>query len=139
MGDAYILTVKERVASGSAAIHNREEEFALDADAFRSLQAKCDNQFVAKTRYRIPLPTVPNADSGLPCHLVAELDLFHGRLQGLRVVEVEFPSTAVADAFVPPDWFGREVSQDPRFLNIHLVSCSLHDLPVDAASNNSPS
>ena len=133
MGDAYILTVKEHISSDSTAIHNREEEFSLDEDAYLSLKAKCEGCFLSKTRYKIPLPpnSISQTSKSLGCPeygLVAELDVFHGRLEGLRVVEVEFPDTLVADAFIPPDWFGDEVSQDPRFRNINLVSCDLQDV-----------
>ncbi len=125
-GDAYILTVKEKVRasvpapdSGDAsegrravaAIHNREEEFRLAADRYAHLRGKCDGNLVHKTRYKIPL------DGGL----TAELDLFHGAHQGLLLVEVEFPDTASADAFVPPAWFGTDVSQDPRYRNSWLA------------------
>ena len=54
-GDAYILTVKEKVGTDSSAIHNREEEFALTADKYELLRAKCEGRMVTKTRYRIDL------------------------------------------------------------------------------------
>jgi CYTH domain-containing protein len=53
---------------------------------------------------------------------VAELDLFHGVHEGLRLVEVEFPSAEAANAFVPPAWFGEDVSSDPRYRNSYLAS-----------------
>ncbi len=112
MGDFFILTVKEKVRSESTAAVNREEEFALTADKYAMLLAKCDGHTVGKTRYRIPL------ENGL----TAELDLFHGRHEGLRVVEVEFPSVEAADAFEPPAWFGEDVSADPRYRNSYLAS-----------------
>ena len=110
-GDAYILTVKEKVRSASSAIQNREEEFALSADRYAHLRAKCDGNLVHKTRYRVPL------DGGL----TAELDIFHGAHAGLLLVEVEFPTLAAADAFIPPAWFGPDVSQDPRYRNSWLA------------------
>ena len=51
MGDAYILTVKEKQRNASSAIVNREEEFALTADKYNLLKAKCDGFLVSKTRY----------------------------------------------------------------------------------------
>ena len=111
MGDRYILTVKEHCVTGSTAIHNREEEFALSRAKYLMLRAKCEGCPVAKTRYRVPLPG----------GLTAELDIFHGAHEGLRVVEVEFPDTATADTFIPPDWFGQDVSQDPRYRNSRLA------------------
>lgn len=50
---------------------------------------------------------------------VYEIDVFAGPLQGLVVVELETESD-VADADLPP-WIGREVTDDPRFLNVSLA------------------
>lgn len=112
-GEAYILTVKERLRPGgypTSAIVNREEEFALNPEAYAYLKAKCEGIVVSKTRYRIPLAG----------GLTAELDLFHDHHEGLQLVEVEFPTVAEADLFEPPAWFGREVSADPCYRNSYL-------------------
>ena len=113
MGDVYVLTVKENLSMGRVgeAIHNREEEFLLDAEAYDRLKSKCEGQPVVKTRYRIPL------QGGF----TAELDLFHGVHEGLRLVEVEFPDTEDSDTFTPPDWFGEDVSSDHRYRNSWLA------------------
>lgn len=111
MGDDYILTVKEKVRTESTAIHNREEEFALSKGSYLRLSGKCEGRAVVKTRYRVPLD----------CGLTAELDIFHGDHEGLCLVEVEFPDTATANAFVPPSWFGEDVSLDPRYRNSYLA------------------
>jgi len=111
MGDRYILTVKQHLrVPGTTAIHNREEEFPLAPESYALLRTKCEGVPVAKTRYKIPLDG-----------LTAELDIFHGRHQGLTLVEVEFPSTEAANAFVPPAWFGEDVSTDPRYRNAYLA------------------
>ena len=130
MGDAYILTVKEKLRLPPSALHpptsaivNREEEFALTADKYARLKTKCDGNLVCKTRYRIPLE----------CGLTAELDLFHGAHEGLRLVEVEFPSTAAADTFTPPSWFGPDASSDPRYRNSYLAR-SMGGSPVPQSS-----
>ena len=112
MGDKCILTVKEHLAAGSTAIHNREEEFAMSRESYLRLLSKCEGRTVSKTRYRIPLPE----------GLTAELDVFHGDHEGLLLVEVEFPDTASADRFTPPAWFGADVSRDPRYRNSFLAS-----------------
>jgi adenylate cyclase len=52
----------------------------------------------------------------------AEVDVYDGALVGLVVVEVEFPSEADASAFAPPEWFGTEVTDDPRYRNAALAS-----------------
>lgn len=120
MGDSYILTVKERIILNSTAIHNREEEFTLKPESYHRLLAKCDSGHVAKTRYYIDLcqQTGNNAYQGL----IAELDIFHGRHEGLLLVEVEFPNTEIANTFLPPDWFGDDVSSDPCYRNSFLAS-----------------
>ena len=110
MGDVFILTVKEKQRNNSSAIVNREEEFFLSSEKYNLLKAKCEGNTVRKTRYRIPLG-----------ELAAELDLFHGLHEGLQLVEVEFPSEEAASTFVPPAWFGQEVSSDPRYRNAWLA------------------
>jgi adenylate cyclase len=57
-----------------------------------------------------------------------ELDVFSGSLEGLVMAEVEFTSEADASAFNPPAWFGREVTDDARFLNQNLA---LNGLPAE--------
>lgn len=114
MGDAYILTVKEKQRNASSAIVNREEEFALTADKYNLLKSKCDGIMVCKTRYRIPVG-----------EYTAELDIFHGAHKGLLLVEVEFPDTVAADAFTPPSWFGEDVSTNPRYRNSYLAHNTL--------------
>lgn len=113
MGDVYILTVKENLSKGreGCAIHNREEEFALTAESYERLKSKCEGRPVLKTRYKIPV------GGGL----VAELDLFHGTHEGLRLVEVEFPDTAASNTFTPPTWFGEDVSSDRRYRNSYMA------------------
>ncbi|MBO4599698.1 MAG: CYTH domain-containing protein [Bacteroidales bacterium] len=121
MGDEYILTIKERVAlSSSSAIHNREEEFALSKESYQRLLSKCDSSGVGKTRYIIDLWKLMKDDAYTG--LVAELDIFHGRHNGLMLVEVEFPNTQAANAFVPPEWFGEDVSSEPCYRNSFLAS-----------------
>ena len=79
---------------------------------------EAEDRAVEKRRTRIPL------DGGL----VAEVDDFAGRHEGLRIVEVEFPSERAALAFTPPAWFGADVSDAPWASNSWL---SVHELPPD--------
>ena len=109
-GDVFWLTVKEKMRVDSSAIHNREEEFQLSEETYNQLKTKCDGRLVLKTRYKIPVD-----------NLTAELDVFHGFHEGLRIVEVEFPSTAAANSFVAPQWFGADVSTDFHYTNSYLA------------------
>ena len=121
-GDEYILTVKQRITTNSSAIHNREEEFTLNPKSYQHLLAKCDFGRVSKTRYCIDLHRMTNSDAYMG--LTAELDVFHGIHEGLLLVEVEFPDTEAANRFVPPSWFGDDVSADPHYRNSFLASLS---------------
>ena len=83
-----------------------------------------------KTRYRIDL-----AGAGLDRRAdVAEVDIYHGSLAGLSVAEVEFASESSAAEFVPPHWFGRELTGDDRWSNAQLAR---HGLPEEFI-NGSP-
>ena len=46
--------------------------------------------------------------------------MFSGKFEGLMLAEVEFPDQESADAFVPPDWFGREVTFTGEYQNSRL-------------------
>lgn len=88
-----------------------EIELPLTAEQFDQLWPYTSSYRLEKKRFLIELP-----DS-----LRAELDQYEGALQGLRVVEVEFPSAARAEAFVPPAWFGAEITDDPDYRNANLA------------------
>ncbi|MEK7498570.1 MAG: adenylate cyclase, partial [Patescibacteria group bacterium] len=68
-----------------------------------------------KTRYMIP-----HKDTTL------ELDIYGGSLEGLIVVEVEFPSEELSEKFDVPVWFGEETTDDKRYKN---QSLALHGDP----------
>ena len=67
-------------------------------------------------RYYVPL------EDGL----TAEVDVYEGGLAGLLTTEVEFSSLEEAEAFVPPVWFGKDVSEEKAYKN---TSLSLYGLP----------
>ena len=48
-----------------------------------------------------------------------EVDEFHGDNQGLVIAEVELESEE--QEIELPDWIGKDVSHDPRYLNINLI------------------
>lgn len=108
----YVLTYKCRVDSDSKdpVCVNRETELPLTKDAYEHLREKTDGCMIEKTRYRI----------GYRSHTI-ELDVFHGIYEGMTLAEVEFSSEEEADCFVPPDWFGDNVSGDRRYTNAYLA------------------
>ncbi len=56
-----------------------------------------------------------------------ELDVYRGRLKGLVVAEVEFESVPESARFVPPPWFGRDVTDDDRYKNATLAQMGMPD------------
>jgi CYTH domain-containing protein len=115
-GEARLLTVKR----GSGAVRD-EVEIALTGEQFDSLWPLTTGRRIRKTRHELPL--VPGEEAGsAPSGIVAELDLYEEALEGLAVVEVEFPTAAAASAFEPPAWFGREVTDDERYKNRSLAT-----------------
>ena len=67
-------------------------------------------QIITKTRFLIPL------EDG---H-TAELDIFEGKFAGMLLIEVEFNSIEDANSFVPPKWFGKDVTNDGHYHNSYL-------------------
>ncbi|MCD7745771.1 MAG: CYTH domain-containing protein [Lachnospiraceae bacterium] len=100
--DEYILTYK-----GSGMMVREEYNLPLTREAYSHLLPKADGNILTKKRYVIPL-----ADA-----LKIELDIFEGKFAGLQMAEVEFPDEESANTFLPPDWFGEEVTWNPDYHN----------------------
>lgn len=105
LDDAFILTYK---SGGMMA--RQEVELPLSKKAYFHLREKADGTVISKTRYVLPLPN----------DLKIELDLFEGMLEGFVMAEVEFPTVEDANAFVPPEWFSKDVTFIHDFHNSHL-------------------
>jgi CYTH domain-containing protein len=60
---------------------------------------------------------------------VAEVDLYAGHLTGLCTAEVEFTDEKGAAAFVPPDWFGTELTSHSAWSNASLARHGRPELP----------
>ena len=53
--------------------------------------------------------------------MTIEFDVFEGKFEGLMLAEVEFETEEEANAFVPPEWFGRDVTYSGEFQNSRLA------------------
>lgn len=105
-GEATLLTIK----GGTGAVRT-EEEFEIERERFEVLWPLTEGRRVVKRRHLIPLG-----------ELTAEVDVYEGALEGLVTAEVEFSSEPEADRFKPPEWLGREVTGDERYLNERLAT-----------------
>ena len=117
--DKYILTYKSMPDENSSDVKVCDEiEVPLTKEGYYHLREKVDNNLIKKVRYIIPL---------LDGH-TGELDIFDGVLKGLYFIEVEFADEEDAKRFVPPDWFGDNVSGDRRYTNSFLSQCDSLDV-----------
>lgn len=121
MNEEYILTYKSKTPLQESQYHTKisnEAEFPLTKSGYAHLREKVDGNLIQKKRYLIPL------ENGLK----VELDVFRGHLEGLVFAEVEFQSVEEAMEFIPPIWFGEDVSLDKRFNNSYLSQ--IDKLPI---------
>lgn len=114
LDDDYYLTYK-----GSGLMVREEYNLPLTKESYEHMLPKIDGLLIQKIRYLIPLKPI---DCGLKDtkSLLAELDVFEGKLAPLMLVEVEFESVEDANAFIAPDWFGKDVTKDGRYHNSNL-------------------
>lgn len=103
--DNYYMTYKSK-----GMMIREEYNLPLTKEAYDHLKPKADGIVITKTRYLIPLNE----------KLTIELDVFHNEYDGLYLAEVEFQSEEEALAFVPPPWFGADVTLDGRYHNSYM-------------------
>ncbi|MCI1931136.1 MAG: CYTH domain-containing protein [Clostridia bacterium] len=105
LDNTYTLTMK-----GSGKISHEEFELEITEKQYIHLLSKAETPQVIKTRYYIPIEN----------NLTAEVDIYHGFLEGLITTEVEFRTIEQMNSFNAPLWFGKDVSLDKRFKNTAL-------------------
>ena len=111
--DEYILTYKS-----SGLMSRQEIEMPLTKEAYDNLIKKTEGAVISKTRYRIP-----EKDD-----LTIELDIFHKAFEGLILAEVEFPDEDMANAYIPPAWFSKDVTMENTFHNSRLSSLNKDEI-----------
>lgn len=105
VGEEYFQTIK-----GSGTKIRDEYEINIMVQQFHVLWPLCQKVFLHKHRYEI-------SENGL----IYDLDVYKNELSGLITVEVEFKTEEECDAFVAPDWFGQEVTEDSFYQNYKLA------------------
>lgn len=104
-GDRERLTFKQ-----GRGLARTESEIDLEPEQAAALWPLTGDRVVVKTRYRLP-----------DGRGTLEVDLYHGRHEGLRVVEREFSNLEEAQAWVAPGWARPEVTHDPRYTAARLA------------------
>ena len=118
--DNYYMTYK-----GSGMMAREESNLALNEEAYYHLRDKADGNIISKKRYLIPLEH-PGFHEGFPTppkdySLTIELDVFDPPFAPLVMAEVEFWNRAAAESFLPPEWFGEEVTYRKEYHNSYMA------------------
>ena len=118
--DSFYLTYK-----GSGMLAREEANLPLTSESYYHLLTKADGNVISKTRYLIPLDH-PEVTEGSPqppdeYTLTIEMDVFDKPFDPLVMAEVEFGSVEAAQTFLPPDWFGKEVTYEPQYHNSYMA------------------
>jgi CYTH domain-containing protein len=93
-------------------------EFRITEDEYNELFQKISGLIIHKTRYQFEYNGID-----------VRVDVFLRDLRGLVFAEVNFDSVEEANSFVPPAWFGEDVTTDERYRNAML---SRDGLPVNS-------
>lgn len=115
-GDKYFQTVK----SGRGKTR-MELEIEITQEQYELFWVMTEVKRVEKKRYQIP------HEKG-----IIELDVYGGDLDGLLSVEIEFKDQDASEDFKAPEWFGREVTEDPNYKN---QSLALNGIPKQETIN----
>jgi CYTH domain-containing protein len=94
---------------------SREEvESCITEEKYNDLLKEQVGDTIYKTRYRF----CENS-------YTIEVDVYSHGLTGLAVAEVEFKSVEQSGNFNPPDWFGKDITYEPRYKNSNLSQCGM--------------
>jgi len=103
-GEKGFLTIK----AANVGISRDEFEYEIPFEEAEQMLKLFCAVFISKERY-----TINYAEH------VWEVDVFHGKLEGLIVAEIELGSEN--EIFELPRWISKEVSDDKRYYNSNLI------------------
>lgn len=120
-GQKYEITKKTPIEGNVS--QQLEQTIPLSSAEFAALITG-HSRLVEKDRYKVYINTVE-----------AEVDVFSGELEGLILIDFEFPSKEAMDAFVPPEVCLAEVTQEV-FAGGMLAGRAYADIAKDLAQFN---
>ena len=107
-GEFYEYTVKTNMTSDGMV--RDEVNIDINETQYNNLVIKKEGNTINKTRYQF-------YSEG---QLIA-IDIFHGDLDGLTYMEIEFPTMEESLEYETSDWVIREVTDDINYKNGHLA------------------
>lgn len=112
-GDRYELIKKDGIDPRSRVEHIIE----INKNEFEILWQVASFKY-EKDEFKFPLEG----------NLIAEIDIYRGKLEGFVRLEVEFENDKQLDDFIPPDWFGEEVSQYQETIYENISQITFEDM-----------
>lgn len=106
-GTYYYFTLKR--PKDDIGLSREEIEFQISNDEYDELLKKQVGETILKTRYQF-----------YEDNIYISVDVYSGNLTGLAVAEVEFGSVEESEKYVPPSWFGADITSDKRYKNANL-------------------
>ena len=107
-GEFYEYTVKTNMTSDGMV--RDEVNIDINETQYNNLVIKQEGNTIHKTRYQL------YSDG----QLIA-IDIFHGALDGLAYLEVEFPTVEESMEYETPEWVIKDVTDDINYKNGHLA------------------
>jgi len=114
-GSTYELTKKVNLDPANLSVQ-KEYTIPLTKEEFELFRSAGGRELV-KDRYKLPVQD----------H-IAEFDVLRGDLDGFVMIEVEFTSEADRDAFVAPDYFGADITQEDFIAGAYLAGKTYTDI-----------
>ena len=119
----------EQIKSGGGEIRFESPKVDLPEEVFDSLWKVKIKKGIEKTRYKIPYKYQDK--QGVEKEVIIDLDVFKGDLKGHLTAEVEFENEEDSENFIPPDWFGEDLTGDERYKNQNLALRGLPEIKKD--------
>ena len=107
-GVSYEFTMKTNMTKDG--LIRDEVNIDINKEQYDNLIKKKEGNTIHKTRYQF-------YDKG---EIIA-IDIFHGDLDGLAYMEIEFASKEESDNYKEPDWVIKDVTDDINYKNGHLA------------------
>ena len=107
-GQSYEFTIKNNMSNDG--LIRDEVNIDITKEQYDNLIIKQEGKTIHKTRYQL-------YDDG---QLIA-IDIFHGDLDGLAYMEIEFKTEEESKSYKTPRWVIKDVTSDVNYKNGHLA------------------
>lgn len=107
-GESYEYTIKTNMTKDG--LVRDETNIDINKKQYNNLIIKKEGNTIHKTRYQF----YENKQ------LIA-IDIFHGDLDGLAYMEIEFPSIKESEKYKEPNWVIKDVTDNINYKNGHLA------------------